>query len=1545
MASRANDTCLLGATTLAKLGDSRPFGLLLQLSRSPDAEVRVEVCQALAALNDLRSNQRLETLASDTAENVRDAAFSAIVAIAGHHKSPLIAADAGLGSAFPDVRKRGLQQLVDFLRGSKANKQDAGALELLSLALNDSDADIHGEALKATLNLKIDGSEPDALKFLLKSVRAEVRTEVLSEVIANRKKDWAWEILTSLFNDPDKRLRKDAFDEAVKQTKSKDIATMQLGLNSEYPDIRLEALADLKRRRNKEAQAVIATAIDDPVEEVRLEALDALVDLDSTESVKKALHSEHVEVRLKACAARALFGDVDAKEPLIQLVSQPEPLKSQKEALTNWLDQIEGSIKGLGILGDPETFDLIIPFLDHKESRIRSAAAVAIESTADADKIPLLKQLLQHQDDAVKQSAALALAVQGDAIGSPILFSGNLPKENRLIAAEILGDVAENQLLLLLDDEDQVWRNAAFCILMFRELFDSKTRPRNCLAALSAQPPRMRLAAAKGLQSLHEQDSFEAFLVQFVNDRGEKPDWKIGADTVRELGAILLVGQPQTKVRALRLLKHLAAEKQSSWRLAWDIFETRHKEDIQAAVAEIENNLDAPVIEADGLNELAFGTYVGLVREEVPQSQLDPLFGTTIVTIRSEAIRRLKAMVEQDTSFSASAIPVFVQSLGDPLGPVRQLAYDSLGELGVSVEERAKAAIECGRNDLAIQGLTLLTQNVTGKKANSILEHVIRSRSDFLAIDAANLLTESLGQVKTAAIAIESSNSGLRTQAVGWLADAYDDDKQAQISLRDATRARYENVRLRAAIALADKKDETAFSALAEILNVTSKSPPLSIVAALCDLKHQDSAKVLVDRVKNDPEKTANVSMILEHVGGLRDPSVVDSLIEMIDDFKTFEVIRKIAGYDQRLFDRLEENEDKKWLERQHPRDDSIYSRLLQVAIDKGLTRNLIREADNVQWCPGNQVDAQVELLCSHPDDDLRRKYVQVASWRVKKRSMSHEILLESLKHRDARTQFHAAEGLAHAGKADGLTVLLSAVELMSDLNLRTDAILALGELADIRSLDLLFRLATDKEHALHSVALQAVGNLKESDKQEKIFELLSSTLKKVSDGLSPDIARCAVTGLRLFDSYDGWAIIRQIVWQGTYNGLPVIDIDDTRFPHQTRAHENNWLQIHAIKQLGYNKEEETHELLIKLIEEADMEFDLLYHAARRSFGSESLEPDYVFLAADYYYYDGWEEKQSEFVSRVCEMGTPAKIFEIIAKSDSEETSRLLANHLLGLKPLPVKEASEALQAESFESVAIAARILGKSENAKYGSAIDQTIDSYLAAWNATRKDLSDDDAEYDSRFQAQTQTLRRLCWAAGRCQTEKSLMEVFGANSTDEFFVPVRVAAIQGLSKCELAKKTLTTLLDSIEDANSIIRQTVARILANQSSKSVAKISENLLSDRSVFNSIARQGAVDLSQALETGVATSNYQSVALPHLIEAENIDALAAVASDPEQKDSVRFGAIEGLARICKSQSEAQLAKMGNDESFDKEIRKAAWRGLRRWKRAMSVSDGSD
>ena len=233
-ASRALDTCLRGARGLAMLRDPRAFGLLLQLSREEDTPARVEVARAMAALDDPRSVKRLRSFLFDKEASVRDAAFTALTQL--YEGEPLRAAESGLTAGFEDVRRRGLQTLLTAVKQTKPASEEEPTWQLLVRALNDSFPAVRSEAFKAAINLKIGGGDVNTLKFVLQSVHADIRREVLTEVMAQVSKPWAWTLLLTFFNDPDPKLREEAFAFAVK--KSKELEPLDAGLCSRYVDVR-----------------------------------------------------------------------------------------------------------------------------------------------------------------------------------------------------------------------------------------------------------------------------------------------------------------------------------------------------------------------------------------------------------------------------------------------------------------------------------------------------------------------------------------------------------------------------------------------------------------------------------------------------------------------------------------------------------------------------------------------------------------------------------------------------------------------------------------------------------------------------------------------------------------------------------------------------------------------------------------------------------------------------------------------------------------------------------------------------------------------------------------------------------------------------------------------------------------------------------------------------------------------------------------------------------------------------------------------------------
>jgi len=58
---------------------------------------------------------------------------------------------------------------------------------------------------------------------------------------------------------------------------------------------------------------------------------------------------------------------------------------------------------------------------------------------------------------------------------------------------------------------------------------------------------------------------------------------------------------------------------------------------------------------------------------------------------------------------------------------------------------------------------------------------------------------------------------------------------------------------------------------------------------------------------------------------------------------------------------------------------------------------------------------------------------------------------------------------------------------------------------------------------------------------------------------------------------------------------------------------------------------------------------------------------------------------------------------------------------------------------------------------------------------------------------------------------------------------------------------------------------------------------------------------------------------------------------VARDRKKPEAARLGAIEGLGVMATEAAEAVLTQVGAADGDDEDVRKAAWRALRRSKRA--------
>lgn len=1512
MASRVADTSLAGARGLAVLGDARAFGALLQLSREPSALTRVEVCRAFGALGDSRAAQRLASLVNDSQAAVRDAAYSALEAV--YDSDPWAATAAGLASSQKDVRRRALQTLAGALKKKKGKANRQRGESLMLLALNDDAAEIRGEAFKSTLGFKLGGGEAEALRFSLRSAHASVRNEVLTEAMANHKHAWAHELLLELLSDADPQLRKDAYDQLLKPSRGRDIAPMRAGLQSKHPDIRHAATLSLIQLQTQEAQAELIRAIDDDDAEVRSAALKAMMAANAVEVLHQAMESRYADVRIDAAAARALFRDERARQPLLDAALAEKPENEAEQDL--WQQRAVKGVRGLGQLGDPSLIGALLPLLESPVQPLRQEAASALVKCAHQEQREQLLPALSHADPDVRCRIAVALALCHEPLALPIIFSQDgekhLEPSQRFMTAVACGADTETQLAGFLDSKEAWIRTATLLVLLFRDWLQSDGTPRRILLAFSAEGPRARLDAARALEAFLDSAGFAEYLHAKLNDRPDLPAWTLPLDSVRTVAESLAFGSPQLQAQTALQLEELVGSEQHRWDFRWRVHQLRWAAEIEAA-KELAASEATAVEAADPieLSSLAFGAYVGLVREQAARS-------AGAVAVRQAAIRRLAEMAVADPDLRDVVRPVIIQALSDDNQQVRLLAFGKLADLQLSPELQAEAAIESGRNDLAIEGLTLLA-SAKGDGGQKILEQVITTRSDGLSLTAATLLRKMSGTVAASAAGLESPNAGARIASVRWLAEDYDSEPKAKAALAEACQSRDTDVRVEAALALTRKRDSAAFPVLLRELQDATLNSRIrkQLLRGLVQLGDPRGADALLDFLERD--SPTEPAAILGAVGDLHHTHVVPRLLDLLDKRELCQAasaaILEISGHLQPIYDRDEENDihdSQSWLEQQRPRHDPILADYLQRLLDVGLTSQLAdaRVIAAARWSQSNAVDEPLAAMAFHPEASVRLPAVEAIGWRLRKRSGPADKLVELLEHRDVATKFAAAVGLAKGQRDEGLSLLLSAVELMSDLDMRVQAVEALGALDrhDSVIVDLLLKLASDDQHALQTAAAEAIGRLGDSDHADEILALLERLTEA-----SLATANRAVIGLRWLDTPAAWSIVRKLAKEC--------------HPYCCDT---------AVQQLGYNDDPATRALLLELLREGDI-YDAAATSARRLFGMNSIEPDLAIVASECYDAEvdaEWEREGRSCWSRICAEASAEQILDALESADTDSQT-VLGAHLLQSDPLPLDAANEKLTSTSPSTIGLAAQIVGRGGESRHATTLQNALDAWLEQWQACRRNELRGDWNAEFVLPERGQALGRIIWAFGQVDGSKTqLLQLLEFRQDDAAFDEHRCAALDALAGRSLTAKECRQVAQALSHPATGVRQRAAELLAAEP-KQWPTLAEAAVADWLVFQQLPAEVA-DESNVLAESVTHPHRQAIVLPWVVEQKETERLTATAGADDLAESTRLGAIEALAWMGEEAAEACLAELGADEQMDEELRKAAWRGLRRSKR---------
>ena len=224
---------------------------------------------------------------------------------------------------------------------------------------------------------------------------------------------------------------------------------------------------------------------------------------------------------------------------------------------------------------------------------------------------------------------------------------------------------------------------------MMREWKDPQGTAARCLACLSSRVPRLRLTAARALETIADPAALGAFVV----GPRQRPRRRARLEDPRGDG-----GRPGRAARPRRSRCSGPARRCScatSTRRSRPpgtrrgrCTQARYAAEIAALRGRAKATKPAPLqYGPEQLRELAFGAYVGLVREQGGAEAQGPgRRRPEAIRVRQTALGRILALAKDDPRHAGAARPVFVQALGDPNQAVRFQAFEHLQALGMDAD-------------------------------------------------------------------------------------------------------------------------------------------------------------------------------------------------------------------------------------------------------------------------------------------------------------------------------------------------------------------------------------------------------------------------------------------------------------------------------------------------------------------------------------------------------------------------------------------------------------------------------------------------------------------------------------------------------------------------------------------------------------------------------------------------------------------------------------------------------------------------------------------
>ena len=329
---------------------------------------------------------------------------------------------------------------------------------------------------------------------------------------------------------------------------------------------------------------------------------------------------------------------------------------------------------------------------------------------------------------------------------------------------------------------------------------------------------------------------------------------------------------------------------------------------------------------------------------------------------------------------------------------------------------------------------------------------------------------------------------------------------------------------------------------------------------------------------------------------------------------------------------------------------------------------------------------------------------------------------------------------------------------------------------------------------------------------------------------------------LRWLNNPEAWQVIRERAAKNLYNEC----------------------RREAIRQLGYNADPETHDLLLDQLERNPNDQDLVLESARRSFGEGSIKPDVAYLKGrssdDIFYCD--MDRQS--VERICQSGEIADVLRALGNC-SQLVYQDLNRYLLTLSPLPIEASLASLSDTNPRIVQAAAHIVGKSGDKKHAKAIQQALSVWPDRFSKKHDELQQLCLPPDNKYVALSDLLKKLIWAAGRVGgSEKELIRIAAERQHEPGWEAIRQTALKALQDEKLAAATNKELENLSADFDGHVRELAAQMILQGKRKVSPELVDNILADRiSTRHFIKNVKQTGTSRnAIQQAAASPHYQA-----------------------------------------------------------------------------------